>query len=86
MIPKDAATMMKLEEAIKNNILFQHLEKDELIDVMDAMVDVKKKAGETVMSQVRIKLACKQASKHATKKRKKYQKLRILKLKREMKG
>ena len=52
VIPKDAATMLKLEEAIKHNLLFQHLEKDELIDVMDAMFVVKCAAGEEIITQV----------------------------------
>lgn len=53
MIPKDAKTMLKLQDSIKFNLLFQHLEKDELTDVLDAMFVVTCKAGNDVLKQVR---------------------------------
>lgn len=51
VIPKDAATMKKLQNAVSENILFQHLEEDELTEVLDAMFLVKKAAGDTVIEQ-----------------------------------
>jgi len=51
VIPKDAATMMALQHSIKENILFLHLEPDELRDVLDAMFLVKASAGDTVITQ-----------------------------------
>eukprot|EP00043_Microstomoeca_roanoka_P006497 m.63247 g.63247 ORF g.63247 m.63247 type:complete len:376 (-) comp13436_c0_seq1:647-1774(-) len=51
VIPKDAATMLRLQKAVAENILFQHLEAEELSQVLDAMFLVKKEAGETVIEQ-----------------------------------
>ncbi|EGD79944.1 camp-dependent protein kinase type I-beta regulatory subunit [Salpingoeca rosetta] len=51
VIPKDAATMLRLQRAVSENILFQHLEQEELSQVLDAMFLVKRKAGETVIEQ-----------------------------------
>eukprot|EP01147_Barroeca_monosierra_P009893 gene9893-2082_t len=51
VVPKDASTMMRLQQAVAENILFQHLEKEELSEVLDAMFLVKKSAGETVIEQ-----------------------------------
>eukprot|EP00055_Hartaetosiga_balthica_P011310 m.50898 g.50898 ORF g.50898 m.50898 type:complete len:385 (+) comp7540_c1_seq3:242-1396(+) len=51
VIPKDAATMVKLQKAVAENILFQHLEDDELTEVLDAMFLVKKETGDTVIEQ-----------------------------------
>ncbi len=45
--------MMQLQKCVAGNMLFSHLERDELTDVLDAMFVVKHKAGETVMKQVR---------------------------------
>lgn len=43
--------MMALQQSIKENILFLHLEPDELRDVLDAMFLVKASAGDTVITQ-----------------------------------
>lgn len=51
VIPKDAATMLRLQKAVADNVLFQHLESEELSEVLDAMFLVKKAAGETVIQQ-----------------------------------
>eukprot|EP00056_Hartaetosiga_gracilis_P001337 m.44290 g.44290 ORF g.44290 m.44290 type:complete len:381 (+) comp10594_c0_seq6:204-1346(+) len=51
VVPKDAATMVKLQKAVSENILFQHLEDDELTEVLDAMFLVKKTTGDTVIEQ-----------------------------------
>ena len=51
VIPKDAATMMALQKSVSGNVLFTHLEADELTHVLDAMFLVAKEAGETVMQQ-----------------------------------
>lgn len=51
VIPKDAATMVRLQKAVSENILFQHLEDDELTEVLDAMFLVKKSTGETIIEQ-----------------------------------
>ena len=37
VIAKDQATMDHLKESVGSNVLFQHLEEDELRDVLDAM-------------------------------------------------
>ena len=58
VIPKDAATMLRLQKAVSDNVLFQHLEREELSEVLDAMFLVKKSPGETVIQQVRLQLHC----------------------------
>jgi hypothetical protein len=37
VVPKDAATMISLQKCVAGNVLFVHLEPDELNDVLDAM-------------------------------------------------
>jgi len=51
VIPKDAATMLQLQKCVAGNVLFVHLEPEELADVLDAMFLVKKSAGEVIMNQ-----------------------------------
>ena len=51
VVPKDAATMISLQKCVANNVLFVHLEPEELNDVLDAMFLVKKTAGEVIMKQ-----------------------------------
>jgi len=51
VIPKDATTMEHLRSVVIGNVLFQHLEEDELTDVLDAMFEVRPKAGEEVIKQ-----------------------------------
>ena len=51
VIPKDAATMISLQRCVAGNVLFVHLEPEELTDVLDAMFQVKKSAGDVIMKQ-----------------------------------
>lgn len=51
VIEKDPETMTKLREAVSSNVLFQHLEKDELNDVLDAMFPVDPSAGDVIIQQ-----------------------------------
>lgn len=51
VIPKDAKTMVALMEAVKANVLFQHLEEAELNTVLDCMFEVKPGAGEIIIQQ-----------------------------------
>eukprot|EP00047_Mylnosiga_fluctuans_P002525 m.224863 g.224863 ORF g.224863 m.224863 type:complete len:357 (-) comp11163_c0_seq1:82-1152(-) len=51
IVPKDAATMMALQKAVHGNVLFAHLEQDELTDVLDAMFLTVKSAGEVIIQQ-----------------------------------
>jgi cAMP-dependent protein kinase regulator len=51
VIPKDDTTMEHLRSVVIGNVLFQHLEEDELTDVLDAMFEVTPKAGEEVIKQ-----------------------------------
>jgi len=51
VVPKDAATMLSLQKCVAGNVLFAHLEPEELTDVLDAMFLVKKSAGEVIMKQ-----------------------------------
>lgn len=51
IIPKDAATMEALQKCVSGNVLFAHLDKSELTDVLDAMFLVKHKPGDIIMQQ-----------------------------------
>lgn len=51
VIEKDEATMDALRLAVKSNVLFQHLETDELGDVLDAMFPVDPKKGDVIIQQ-----------------------------------
>jgi len=51
VIPKDAKTMVALMEAVKANVLFQHLEEAELNTVLDTMFEVKPGVGEIIIQQ-----------------------------------
>jgi len=51
VIPKDASTMVALMEAVKANVLFQHLEEAELNTVLDSMFEVKPSAAEIIIQQ-----------------------------------
>lgn len=51
VVPKDAATMMALQKTVSTNILFQHLEPEELTQVLDAMFLVKNAAGDMIINQ-----------------------------------
>ena len=51
VIEKDQATMDHLKESVGSNVLFQHLESDELGDVLDAMFPVNPKAGDVIIQQ-----------------------------------
>ena len=51
VVPKDAATMMALQKSVSGNVLFAHLEKDELSDVLDAMFLVIKHPGDVIIQQ-----------------------------------
>jgi len=51
VVGKDAATMQELIAAVNGNVLFVHLEKDELSEVLDAMFPVNKGPEETIMEQ-----------------------------------
>ena len=51
IVPKDASTMLQLQKCVNGNVLFTHLEQDELTDVLDCMFQVKKPAGEVIMAQ-----------------------------------
>ena len=52
VIPKSAAVMASLMKSVSSNILFQHLENDELNGVLDAMFEVNAQAGEAIIQQV----------------------------------
>eukprot|EP00040_Diaphanoeca_grandis_P018125 m.95230 g.95230 ORF g.95230 m.95230 type:complete len:360 (-) comp26798_c4_seq1:139-1218(-) len=51
IIEKDQSTMDTLKAAVQSNVLFQHLEPDELKDVLDAMFPVEPKANEVIIQQ-----------------------------------
>lgn len=51
IVPKDAATMMALQKSVAGNVLFTHLESDELTDVLDAMFLVSKNPGDVIIQQ-----------------------------------
>lgn len=51
VIPKDNTTMEHLRSVVIENVLFQHLEEDELTEVLDAMFKVTPKEGEEVIKQ-----------------------------------
>jgi cAMP-dependent protein kinase regulator len=51
VVPKDAATMLALQKTVSTNILFQHLEPEELTQVLDAMFLVKNSAGDMIIKQ-----------------------------------
>lgn len=51
VVPKDDATMERLKSVVIDNVLFQHLERDELRDVLDAMFEVSPKAGDIIIQQ-----------------------------------
>lgn len=51
VIPKDYKTMEALQKAIKKNILFSHLDDDELNDIFDAMFASKAGAGDIIIQQ-----------------------------------
>jgi cAMP-dependent protein kinase regulator len=51
VIPKSAAVMASLMKSVSSNILFQHLENDELNGVLDAMFEVNAQAGEAIIQQ-----------------------------------
>ncbi len=41
VVPKDAKTMEALKKAISKNVLFSHLDDNELSDIFDAMFPVR---------------------------------------------
>lgn len=51
VVPKDAATMQALQKAVAGNVLFSHLEAEELTDILDAMFLSVKGPGDVIMSQ-----------------------------------
>jgi cAMP-dependent protein kinase regulator len=51
VIPKDETTMVALKKSVEANVLFQHLESEELKAVLDAMFAVDPKAGDIVIQQ-----------------------------------
>eukprot|EP00035_Acanthoeca_spectabilis_P019844 m.429899 g.429899 ORF g.429899 m.429899 type:complete len:358 (-) comp17088_c0_seq1:70-1143(-) len=51
VVPKDPDTMEHLRSVVIGNVLFQHLEEDELTDVLDAMFKVEPKEGDEVIKQ-----------------------------------
>lgn len=53
VIPKDDETQKQLRNAMCKNVLFAHLDNDEQKAIFDAMFPVEKKAGETIIEQVR---------------------------------
>lgn len=50
-IPKDQGTQNHLDNALKKNIMFSHLEDDQRREVFDAMFEVRFKAGTTIIQQ-----------------------------------
>lgn len=50
-IPKDQYTQLHLENALKKNIMFSHLEDDQRCEVFGAMFEVRFKAGDTIIRQ-----------------------------------
>jgi cAMP-dependent protein kinase regulator len=51
LMPKSPQLHRELEEALRTNILFAHLEEEERKEVFDAMVEVKYAAGEVIIRQ-----------------------------------
>lgn len=51
VVEKDEATLKHLQESVGSNVLFQHLEPEELKDVLDAMFAVNPKAEEVIIQQ-----------------------------------
>lgn len=51
VIPKDQYTQLHLENALKRNIMFSHLEDDQRRAVFGAMFEIKFKAGDTIIHQ-----------------------------------
>jgi len=51
IVPKDAATMLALQKSVAGNVLFTHLEADELTDILDAMFLVSKAPGDVIIQQ-----------------------------------
>lgn len=51
VIAKDDVTMRALKTTVQANVLFEHLEKDELADVLDAMFPVDSAKGMTIIEQ-----------------------------------
>ncbi|EDQ84849.1 uncharacterized protein MONBRDRAFT_39101 [Monosiga brevicollis MX1] len=51
VIRKDAPTMLRLQKAVSDNVLFQHLDSEELTEVLDAMFLIKKQAGTEIITQ-----------------------------------
>eukprot|EP00047_Mylnosiga_fluctuans_P002489 m.224723 g.224723 ORF g.224723 m.224723 type:complete len:364 (-) comp11140_c0_seq1:65-1156(-) len=51
IVPKDAATMLALQKSVSGNVLFSHLEADELTAVLDAMFLSVKKPGDVIIQQ-----------------------------------
>jgi cAMP-dependent protein kinase regulator len=51
VIPKDAPTMLRLQRAVSDNVLFQHLDTEELAEVLDAMFLVKHPPNTTIITQ-----------------------------------
>jgi len=51
IVPKNAATMASLMKSVSSNVLFQHLEPDELNGVLDAMFEVNVSSGDVVIQQ-----------------------------------
>jgi len=50
-IPKDKGTQLHLENALKKNIMFSHLEDDQRREVFGAMFEVRFKVGDTIIRQ-----------------------------------
>lgn len=48
---KTQEVLTHLKQVMQANVLFEHLERDELTAVMDAMYEVKVKGGENVITQ-----------------------------------
>lgn len=51
VIPKDKEALMRIASAISNNLLFKNLEKDQRMQVVDAMFERRVVAGEEVIAQ-----------------------------------
>ena len=51
MVPKDYKTMEALKKAIQKNVLFNHLDENELSDIFDAMFPQTALAGEIIIHQ-----------------------------------
>lgn len=49
--PKSAETQQALEQALKTNVMFSHLERDDRAELFDAMFEVRYGPGDTIINQ-----------------------------------